>query len=80
MIGTGARAQELMQAILQRPKTCRGFLRSFRAGFQGGLRDKPQSSGCCFFLDLTPAIEPGDDPSELAGNSHSAAVQSHGIP
>jgi two-component system, LuxR family, sensor kinase FixL len=54
----------------------RAFLRSFK----GELRHAPQSSGCCFVLELTPAMEAGDDTSEPAGNAHSAAVQSHGVP
>lgn len=45
----------------------RAFLRSFK----GELRHEPQSRGCCFAIELTPAIEAGDDPSEQAENSRS---------
>jgi two-component system, LuxR family, sensor kinase FixL len=54
----------------------RAFLRSFK----GELRYEPQSCGCCFVLELTPAIEAGDDSNEHAGNSHSPAGRSHALP
>jgi len=41
----------------------RALLRSFK----GELRHEPQSSGCCFVLELTRAIDAGEDTSEHAG-------------
>ena len=40
----------------------RAFLRSFK----GELRHEPQSTGCCFVIELTPTIEAGDNTSEPA--------------
>jgi two-component system sensor kinase FixL len=48
----------------------RAFLRSFK----GELRHEPQSSGCCFAIELTPAIEADDEPSEQAENSSSPSA------
>jgi two-component system sensor kinase FixL len=54
----------------------RVFLRSFK----GDLRHEPQSRGCCFAIELTPAIEAGDDASEHAENSPPPVARSHALP
>jgi two-component system sensor kinase FixL len=54
----------------------RAFLRSFK----GELRHEPQSSGCCFALDLTLAFEGSDDPVDHAENSHTAVGRSPALP